>query len=149
MPPVPEPGFEDRVRDSFARQRLMDTLGARLARVAPGEVDVELPFRDELGQQHGFMHAGAVASALDSAAGYAAYTLMPADAGVLSIEFRVHLLAPARGETIIARGRVIRAGRTISTVAADAYGVQDGRETHVATLTGTMMTIRGREGLSG
>lgn len=149
MPRDPEPGYEDRVRDSFARQQLMGTLGARVMRVAPGEVDVELPVRPEVGQQHGFVHAGALASVLDSAAGYAAYTLMPADAGVLSIEFKVNLLAPARGERIVARGRVVRAGRTISVVAADAFGVEGGRETHVATFTGTMMTIQGREGVSG
>jgi uncharacterized protein (TIGR00369 family) len=149
MPPTAYPGFADRIRDSFSRQRLMATLGARLGRVAPGEVEVELPCRDELSQQHGFVHAGAVASVLDTAAGFAAYSLMPPEAGVLSIEFKVNLLAPARGERIVARGRVVRAGRTISVVAADAYGVQDGRETHVASFTGTMMTVQGRPGVTG
>ncbi|HZG43546.1 MAG TPA: PaaI family thioesterase [Longimicrobium sp.] len=149
MPRAPEPGFEARVRQSFTRQRLMETLGARLARVSAGEVDVELDVRDEVGQQHGFVHAGALASILDSAAGFAAYTLMPADAGVLSVEFKVNLLAPARGERIIARGRVVRAGRTISVVTADAFGIEGGRETHVATFTGTMMTIQGRPGVAG
>jgi uncharacterized protein (TIGR00369 family) len=109
VPFVPQdPDFEARVRRSFALQRVMETIGARLARVAPGEVDVELPFRDDLTQQNGFLHAGIVSTVLDSACGYAAFTLMPADAGVLSIEFKVNLLAPARGERVIARGRVVR-----------------------------------------
>src|SRR5687768_8506856 len=113
----------------------METIGARLVRVAPGEVDVELPFREDLTQQHGFLHAGVVGTVLDSAAGYAAATLMPAAAEVLSIEFKVNLLAPARGERIIARGRVVRAGRTITVCTADAFAVQDGAERHVSTMT--------------
>lgn len=150
MPTVPQdPGFETRVRRSFARQRAMETIGARLARVAPGEVDVELAFRDDLTQQNGFLHAGIVSTVMDSACGYAAFTLMPADAGVLSIEFKVNLLAPARGERIIARGRVVRAGRTISVTTADAFAVQDGAERHVATMTATMMAVAAREQSGG
>lgn len=146
MPFTPQdPGFEARVRRSFASQRAMETIGARLARVAPGEVDVELAFRDDLTQQNGFLHAGIVSTVMDSACGYAALTLMPADAGVLSIEFKVNLLAPARGERVIARGRVVRAGRTISVCTGDAFAVQDGAERHVATMTATMMTVLPRE----
>ncbi len=144
-----DPDFEARVRQSFAKQRVMETIGARLVRVAPGEVDIELPFREDLTQQHGFLHAGMVGTVLDSAAGYAAATLMPAAAEVLSIEFKVNLLAPARGERIIARARVVRAGRTITVCTADAFAVQDGAERHVSTMTATMMTIIGRESVAG
>ncbi|MBW3572617.1 MAG: PaaI family thioesterase [Gemmatimonadetes bacterium] len=145
MPFVPQdPDFQARVRRSFAMQRVMATIGASLLRVAPGEVDVELPFRDDLTQQNGFLHAGIVGAVLDSACGYAAYTLMPPDADVLSIEFKVNLLAPARGERVIARARVVRAGRSISVCTADAFAVQDGAERHVSTMTATMMTITRR-----
>jgi uncharacterized protein (TIGR00369 family) len=150
VPFVPQdPDFEARVRRSFALQRVMETIGARLVRVAPGEVDVELPFRDDLTQQNGFLHAGIVSTVLDSACGYAAFTLMPADAGVLSIEFKVNLLAPARGERVIARGRVVRAGRTISVCTADAFAIQDGAERHVSTMTATLMAVAGRENAGG
>jgi uncharacterized protein (TIGR00369 family) len=103
-----DPEFESRVRASFARQAFMSTLGARLARVAPGEVDIELPVAEGLTQQHGSVHAGAVTSVLDSAAGYAAFSLMPAEAAVVSVEFKVNLLEPARGQRILALGRVLR-----------------------------------------
>ena len=144
-----DPDFEQRVRDSFASQPAMDTIGARLTHVAPGEVDIELPFRADLTQQNGFIHAGILSTVLDSACGYAAFTLMPAGADVLSIEFKVNLLAPAQGERIIARARVVRAGRTISVCTADAYALRDGRERHVATMTGTMMTMLKRENAGG
>ena len=149
MPMQPkDPDFEARVRKSFARQTFMATLGATLARVAPGEVDLELTVRDALAQQHGSVHAGAITSVLDSAAGYAAFSLMPADAAVLSVEFKVNLLEPARGERIVARGRVLRAGRTLSVCVAEAWAYVGTRETLVATLQGTMMCVQGR-GLSG
>ena len=143
-----DPAFAERVRTSFANQAFMGTLGARLGRVEAGEVDIELPVRDALTQQHGFVHAGALASVLDSAAGYAAFSLMPAGAAVLSIEFKINMLEPARGRAIVARGRVVRAGRTISVCRADAVAFDDGRETLVATLQGTMMCVEGR-GLAG
>jgi len=139
-----DPAFAERVRTNFDRQRFMGTLGARLGRVAAGEVDIELPVADALTQQHGFVHAGALASVLDSAAGYAAFTLMPAGAAVLSIEFKINMLEPARGRSIVARGRVVRAGRTISVCRADALALDEGGETLVATLTGTMMCVEGR-----
>ena len=145
---VKDPAFAERVRTSFARQEFMATLGARLGRVEPGEVDIELPVRGALTQQHGFVHAGALASVLDSAAGYAAFTLMPEGAAVLSIEFKLNLLEPARGASIVARGRVVRAGRTISVCRADAIARDEGRETLVATLQGTMMCVE-RRGLAG
>ena len=141
---APDPAFEPRVRESFARQLYMATLGARLARVAAGEVDIELPVVPALTQQHGSVHAGAVTSVLDSAAGYAALSLMPADAGVVSVEFKVNLLEPARGERIVAEGRVLRAGRTLFTCTAEAWAVDGARRTRVAILQGTMMCLVGR-----
>ena len=144
-----DPAFASRVRESFRKQRAMHTLGARLARVAPGEVDVELPFREELTQQHGFLHAGVVTTVLDSACGYAAFSLMPSEAGVLSIEFKTNLLAPAAGDLLVARGRVVRAGRTITVCEGDALMVTGGEERHLATMLATMMTVQGRPGVTG
>ena len=142
-----DPAYEARVRASFDKQQFMRTLGARLARVAPGEVDVELPVRDALVQQHGFVHAGALATVADSACGYAALSLMPAGAAVLSVEFKINLLAPAAGERVLARGRVIRAGRTITVCWGEVTAFDGADERVVATMVGTMMTVRDR-GLS-
>jgi uncharacterized protein (TIGR00369 family) len=137
---APDPEFEQRVRHSFAEQRAMALIGASLGMVAPGAVDVVLPFRDDLTQQDGFLHAGIIAAVADSACGYAAHSLMPAAARVLSIEFKLNLLAPAVGERLEARGRVIRAGRTITVCRADVVAVTGATEKLVATMTGTMMT---------
>src|SRR5438093_3295721 len=139
-----DPDFEARVRASFEGQRFMTTIGARLTRVEPGEVELEVPIRDDLTQQHGFLHAGALAAAADSACGYAALSLMPAGAAVLSIEFKVNLLAPAAGDRIVARGRVIRAGKTITACWGDVTAYAGASEKAVATLVGTMMTVRDR-----
>ncbi len=136
--------FEARVRGSFARQTLMQTIGARLSRVSPGEVEIELPFRDDLSQQHGFLHAGIVTAIADTACGYAALSLMPADASVLTVEFKVNLLSPARGGRMIARGRVTKPGRTLSVCAGDVVGVTDGQEKAIATMLATMMAIHER-----
>jgi len=143
------PRFEQAVRDSFAAQQLMATIGARLARVAAGEIDIRVLFRPELTQQHGFLHAGVVTAALDSACGYAALSLMPEGAGVLTVEFKTNLLAPARGEELIARGRVVRAGRTITVCQAEGSMLADGAETLVATMLGTIMTVRDRPDIVG
>ena len=142
---VRDPDFERRVRDSFGRQRFMALLGASLTHVAAGEVDIELPFSDRLTQQHGFIHAGAVTSILDSACGYAASTLMDADAAVLSVEFKVNLLSPAVGDRLLARGRVVRAGRTITVCRAEAVASGKGDDAVVAIMTATIMTVTGRE----
>jgi len=106
--------FESRVRASFARQRVMALIGAELTRVHPGHVEIELPFREDLTQQHGYFHAGIVGTIADSAGGYAAYTLMQADASVLSVEYKINMMAPADGERLVAIGRVLRAGRTLT-----------------------------------
>ena len=118
-----DPNFETRVRANFDKQRLMTTIGATLERVEPGKVDIRLPFRNDLTQQNGFLHAGTIAAVADSACGYAALSLMPADADVLSIEFKVNMLAPAKGDAIVARGVVIRAGRTIMVCRADVVSI--------------------------
>ena len=145
----PEQDFESRVRASFDRQPVMHLLGAKLTVVEAGVVEIELPFRADLTQQHGFMHAGIVTTALDTACGYAAYSLMPADAAVLSVEFKVNLLAPAKGELIRVRAEVKRAGRTITVCAADAFAITEGQSKVVATMLATMMTIKGRDDLVG
>ena|SRR2546423_11483 len=133
--------FEWRVCESFARQRLMETIGARLTRVAPGMIEIDLPFREDLTQQHGYLHAGIVTSIVDSACGYAAMSLTPAGADVLSVEYKINLLSPAQGERMIARGRVVRAGRNLTVCAGDCFAVIDGQEKLVATMIATMMTV--------
>lgn len=144
-----DPDFDQRVRSSFARQTAMATLGVALERVAPGEVDVTIPFRRELTQQHGFLHAGVVTAAVDSACGYAALSLMEPGAAVLSVEFKLQLLAPARGEWFRALGRVVRPGRTLTVVAGElrAYVGGDGDGELVALMNGTMMVVRDRPAL--
>ena len=133
--------METRVRESFARQGYMAALGAEVVHVAPGEVDIALPFSERLTQQDGYLHAGVVAGATDSACGYAALTTMDAGAEVLTVEFKINLLAPAAGERLVARGRVLRSGRTLTVCRGDAVAITDGRETHVATLTATLIAI--------
>jgi uncharacterized protein (TIGR00369 family) len=143
-----DPDFAGKVRRSFARQAFMGLLGARLGDIAPGAVDIVLPLRPELSQQHGFAHAGAAWAIADSAAGYAAQTLMAAEDGVLTVELKINLLAPARGERLIARGRVERAGRQLTVARSDVVAVEDGREVAVALAVGTFMRMAGmdREG---
>ncbi|MGH9418740.1 MAG: PaaI family thioesterase, partial [Thermoanaerobaculia bacterium] len=136
-------------RQSFDRQQFMRTLNASLLSVEPGFVEIELPVDETVTQQHGFVHAGAVASIADSACGYAAFSLMPADAGVLAVEFKINLMAPAAGEKLIARARVVRAGRTLTVCQADVSAVIDGQERLVAIMTSTIMTVRDREGVRG
>lgn len=123
----------------------MQTIGAQMEDVAAGRVSIRLPFRDDLTQQHGFLHAGTIAAVADSACGYAALSLMPPDAAVLSIEFKVNMLAPAKGESIIARAEVIRSGRNIMVCRADVHARHGGSEKLVAAMQGTMMVVRGRE----
>jgi uncharacterized protein (TIGR00369 family) len=145
---VRDPGFEARVRASFARQRLMHTLGVRLVRVAAGECELEMPFDPAFAQQHGFLHAGTLTSVVDSACGYAALSLMAPGAAVMSVEFKVNLLAPAAGELLIARARVLRSGRNLTIVTGDGYMRSGDTERHVFTMLGTMMAVEGREGVS-
>ena len=134
------PEFERDLREGFARQSLMSSLGARLEKVAPGEVDIAIDARADLLQQNGFVHAGVLTSIADSACGGAAITLMPPSSDVLSIEFKVNLLAPAAAPRFVARARVLRAGKTITVCRADVFGIDGENETLVATMLGTMMT---------
>jgi len=137
------------VRASFARQGLMETIGARLTAVAPGAVEIELPFRADLTQQHGFIHGGIVAGVLDSACGYAALSLMPAKSAVLTIEYKVNFVAPAAGARLIAYGHVTRPGRTITVCAGDLFARSDGEEKLVATMLATMLALPERADLQG
>lgn len=137
-----------RIRSSFARQGLMRTLGATLGRIALGEVEIAMRPDPAVSQQHGFVHAGAVAAIADSAAGYAALSLMPADTGVLTAEFKINLVAPAAGDRIVARGRVVKAGRTLTLAQAEVFAESAGGEKLIALLTATLMAVRGRDGIS-
>jgi uncharacterized protein (TIGR00369 family) len=147
------PDYEERVRATFAGQRLMETIGARLLRVAPGEVEIELPFRADLTQQHGTLHAGVVTAIADTACGVAAFSLMPPDSAVLSIEYKVNFLAPARGGRILARGRVVRPGRTLTVCAAEVAALPSGQaeeqEVLIATMLATMIRLPSRAGREG
>src|SRR6056297_483661 len=135
------PVTEDRIRQSFAAQSLMATFGATLSRVEEGAVEIEAPILPGSLQQHGFAHAGLTFAIGDSAAGYAALSVLPEGYEVLTTEMKVNLLAPARGERLIARGRVIKPGRRLVIVQADVHAVDDGQETYVALLTGTMIPL--------
>jgi uncharacterized protein (TIGR00369 family) len=140
--------FEARVRRSFGQQAAMTLIGAELVEVAPGRIVMTLAHSERVTQQHGFIHAGIVATALDSACGYAASTLMPADAGVLTIEFKVNLLSPARGPVLRIEGRVTKAGHTISVADGTAWQPhpsRPGQEQAVATITATLMCVTGRD----
>lgn len=138
-----DPDFEQRVRSSFSRQKAMVLIGARLTGVAAGRIEIRLPYKAELTQQHGYIHGGIVGTIGDSAGGYAAYTLMPSDSSVLTIEYKMNLLAPADGEELIARGDVLRAGRTLVVARADVFAVKAGREHLCASLLQTLMTLHG------
>jgi uncharacterized protein (TIGR00369 family) len=140
-----DPDFAARVRASFERQAAMRTIGASLTSVTPGEAVIELPWAQALTQQHGFLHAGMLATALDSACGYAAFSLMPADAAVLTIEYKINLLAPARGQRFRMHGAVVKPGRTVTVVEGKAFAIDDGREKLVATMNATLMAVFGRE----
>ncbi len=142
-----DPNFEARVRASFAKQQYMATIGAEVAEVSVGRVTLKMKVRDNLLQQHGFVHAGALASLADSACGYAALSLMPADAAVLSVEFKTNMLSPAKGDAVIARAEVIRSGKTIMVCRADVFSVNGTEEKLVAAMQGTMMVVRDK-GLS-
>ncbi|MGB6119126.1 MAG: PaaI family thioesterase [Mesorhizobium sp.] len=142
--------YEERVRGSFARQKAMETIGAQLTVVTPGTIEIEMPYKIELTQQHGFLHAGIISTALDSACGYAAYSLMPPEAAVLTIEFKINMLAPGKGARFLFRGNVTKPGRTIIVADGQAYAFSDDGEARlIATMTATIMTVTGRGDLAG
>lgn len=136
------PAFADEIRASFAKQTIMGLIGGELTRIDPGVVEISLPYRADLTQQHGYVHAGIVTTIADSACGYAAYTLMPPESDVLAVEFKVNLLRPAKGEMFVARAEVIKPGKTLTVVRADVVAL-NGAEQHtlVATMLGTMMRL--------
>ena len=137
-----DPNFESRVRENFARQGMLTMLGGSIGLVRPGEVHLLAPFDARFTQQDGFLHAGIVTTLMDSTCGYAAFSLMPADSRVLSVEFKVNLLSPARGERFRAEGRVIKHGRTLTVCEGKLFSISDGEETLCAIMQATMICIR-------
>lgn len=140
---VPDPDYKQRVQESFDRQPMMKTLGVTIARLEPGTIDLEFDHSDQFTQQHGFIHAGAVATVLDSACGYAAFSLMPADAAVLTVEYKVNLVRPAKAHRYRASAQVIKPGRTLTVCQATATSVDDDRV--IAVMTGTLMALVGSD----
>ena len=135
------PSFADDIKQSFAKQTIMSLIGAELTRVEPGVIEITLPYRADLAQQHGYLHAGIVTTIADSACGYAAYSLMPPNSEVLSVEFKVNLLRPAKGETFSAVAEVVKSGKTLTVVRADVFGIEEDRRELVATMLGTMICL--------
>ncbi|MCP4332703.1 MAG: PaaI family thioesterase [Gammaproteobacteria bacterium] len=136
-----DPQFKARVTQSFNEQQVMQTIQAALLTVEPGVVEIEIPYQPELTQQDGFIHAGISSTIMDSACGYAAFTLMPAEARVLTIEFKVNLLAPAAGIRFRALGKVRKAGRSVFVAESELWANADGSDRLVASMTGTLMAI--------
>ena len=139
-----QPDFEIRIRHSFERQQVMRLLNARLAKVLPGEVHIELPFDPQITQQHGYVHAGIITTILDSACGYAAFSLMPADSSVLSVEFKMNFLYPAEGETFVGVGKVIKSGRTLTVCSGEMQAVNHDNTLVVAIMQSTMIAVSGK-----
>ena len=146
---VEDTQFAIRVRESFERQGLMKHLGAELVELTAGQATIRVPFRAELTQQHNYFHAGVSGAIADSACGYAAYTLMPADSSVLTVEYKLNLLAPAEGEELTARARVVRSGRTLKICAADVHAKKNDKEVHCATMLATIMCLPGKADRAG
>jgi uncharacterized protein (TIGR00369 family) len=141
--------FAERVAASISKQAVLGTMGVRLTSVEPGEVMMTMPYDNKFTQQHGFIHAGVTTTVLDSACGYAAYSLMPAGAGVLTVELKTNLLAPAAGDSFEFEGRVIKPGRTLTFCEGRAFAVKAGDRKMIATLAATMMTVIGRDDVRG
>jgi uncharacterized protein (TIGR00369 family) len=139
-----DPSYESRVRDSFARQALMHTIGAALATVEPGRVEIALPYRPDLTQQHGFLHAGITSAIADSAGGYAGYSLFPAGSSVLTVEFKINLLAPAAGERFLATGEVVRPGRTLTICRLEVSAIKGEHRTLIAVGQQTLICLEGQ-----
>jgi uncharacterized protein (TIGR00369 family) len=139
-----DPNYRERVRASFSRQRFMQLLGAALVDLHPGYCEIQLAYRAELSQQHGYFHAGVIGTLADNAGGYAAYTLMPADASILTVEYKLNLLSPGDGDVLIARGYVVKAGRTLTVCRSDMVASKQGEERLCATALVTLMTLEGK-----
>jgi len=138
-------GYEGRVRESFARQGAMKLIGAAITEVAPGYCAIAVAPRPELSQQHGYVHAGVLSAIVDSAGGYAGFTLFPEDASVLTVEFKLNLLAPAKGERVVAEGFVVKPGRTLAITRGEVHAEDNGKRTLVAIMQQTLMVMRGRQ----
>jgi uncharacterized protein (TIGR00369 family) len=149
MTDFPPADFRERITSSFQRQAAMRLIGAQLTRVEHGTVEIELPFDEKLTQQHGFLHAGVISAALDSACGYAAHSVIDPAASILTIEFKVNLMSPGRGDWFLFRGEVTKPGSNIIVADGRAYAVTDGPAKLIASMTGTMMVVRGREDVAG
>ncbi len=144
-----DPNYRQRVRGSFARQGMMTHIGAEIGELAPGRCEIRLPYGDDLSQQHGFFHGGVVGMIADSAGGYAAFTLMDDGDGILTVEYKLNLMAAADGQLLIARGRVVKAGRTLSICTATVDVLKDGKATPCAVMQQTLMRIVGRADVAG
>nr|CAD6603086.1 PaaI family thioesterase [Rhizobium sp. TCK] len=141
--------FRERIRQSFGRQPAMETIGATLTRIEQAMVEIELPFDPKLTQQHGLLHGGIVSTALDTACTYAAFSVIPVDASLLTIEFKVNLMSPGRGERFLFHGEITKPGSTIIVADGRAYAISDGPAKLIASMTATMMVVRGREDIVG
>ena len=149
MPFLPkDPDFQQRVRASFARQKVMHTLAVEITHLEPGEIELGMPHDSAYTQQHGFVHAGILTTALDSACGYAAFSLMPAEAAVLTVEFKTNLLAPAEGDRFLFRARVVKPGKTLTVCEGQAFALAGNNEKLVASMTGTLMALFDRAGIA-
>jgi uncharacterized protein (TIGR00369 family) len=139
-----DPAWEKKVRESFARQTLMETIGARLAMIAPGRCEIELPYRRDLCQQHGYLHAAIVTAIADTAGGYASFSLMPTGSSVLTVEYKFNLMAPGKGERFFASGSVVRAGRQLVVAEAEVAAEENGVRKPIAQMLGTFMCLEGK-----
>ncbi len=144
---IADENFDPRVRESFYRQEIMKTVGASILSIKPGEVSLEFPYHKSLTQQHGFIHAGIISTVLDSACGYAAFSLMPKDAAVLTIEFKINLISPAKGARFRAVGIVKKPGRNITFTQGEMFSFIDGEEKLIASMTCTIMSVFNRENI--
>jgi uncharacterized protein (TIGR00369 family) len=143
------PAWEKKSREIFERQSFMRMIGARIAVLAPGICDLDLPYRDDLCQQNVFLHGGVITSIADTSCGIASSTLLSPEAGILSVEFKYNMMAPAAGERFIARGRVVRPGRTLTIAESAVFAVKDGKETEIGRMLATMMFLEGKGGMQG
>ncbi len=143
-----DPDWAAKVSESFARQKVMALLGAELFAVGPGRCEIRLPYHEQLTQQHGYFHAGIISTIVDNAGGFAGFSLMPAGSSVLTVEFKLNLLAPGDGELLIAAGEVVKPGKNLVIARGDVWAIKNGKKTHCAIMQQTLMTMHGKEDLS-
>ncbi len=136
-----DPDFATRVRASFARQRAMALIGARLTRIEPGRCEIELPYREDLTQQKGYIHGGVIGMIADTACGYAAYSLMPATSSLVTVEYKINIVAPGTGTRLLARAEVMRPGRRLSITRGEVYAERDGKQLLCAAMQQTLMML--------